>query len=115
MCELLSFFVESALNPTCWAVLSEERDTCCLVAREHEIFRLRQGDSVCTVHNVSFSNSFRSIIMMSVSYNNRFVALYTDNGVVWMGTANLQTKLCEFQTNRLERPTQIEWYKEICS
>lgn len=46
---------------------------------------------------------------MSVSYNHRFLALYTDNGIVWMGTPNLEKKYCEFNTNRSEKPTQIEW------
>lgn len=100
---------ESALNPTSWTVLSEERNTCCLVACERELYRLRQGDNLCAVCSVSFESNYKSIIMMSVSYNHSFIALYTDNGVVWMGTSNLQTKCCEFQTNRSERPTQIEW------
>lgn len=98
------------MDPTSWAVISEERNTCCLVARENELFKLRQGDSVCSMLNVSIENEFKSITSMSVSYNHRFLALYTNNGIVWMGTTDLQTKYCEFKTNQTEKPKQIEWF-----
>lgn len=100
---------ESALDPTCWTIINEERNTCSLVARERELFKLRQGDSVCSVQNVSIENNFKSIIAMSVSYNHRYLAIYTNNGIVWMGTSDLQTKYCEFNTNQTELPRQIEW------
>lgn len=73
------------------------------------MFKLSQGYSVCAVQTVSFENEFQSIVAMSVSYNHRFLALYTNNGIVWMGTSNLQTKYCEFKTNQTEKPKQIEW------
>lgn len=101
---------ESILDPTCWAIINEDRNTCSLVAREHEVFKLSQGYSVCAVQSVSFENEFQSIVAMSVSYNHRFLALYTNNGIVWMGTSNLQTKYCEFKTNQTEKPKQIEWF-----
>lgn len=100
---------ESILDPTCWAIINEDRNTCGLVAREHEVFKLSQGYSVCAVQSVSIENEFQSIVAMSVSYNHRFLALYTNNGIVWMGTSNLQTKYCEFKTNQTEKPKQIEW------
>lgn len=117
-------FPESILDPTCWAIINEDRNTCCLVAREHELFKLSQGYSVCSVQSVSIEKEFKSIIAMSVSYNHRFLALYTNNGIVWMGTSNLQTKYCEFKTNQSEKPKQIEWlvgwtikislFRELC-
>lgn len=103
-----SLIVESILDPSCWTIINEDRNTCSLVARQHELFKLTQGYSVCTMQSVTFDNKFKSIIIMSVSYNNRFLALYTDSGVVWMGTTSLEKK-CEFNTNRTEKPTQIEW------
>lgn len=103
------FHTESILDPTCWAIINEDRNTCSLVAREHEVFKLSQGYSVCSVQPVSFENEFQSIVAMAVSYNHRFLALYTNNGIVWMGTSDLQTKYCEFKTNQTEKPKQIEW------
>lgn len=100
---------ESISNPTCWAIMNEERNTCSLVAREKEIYKLRQGDSICTALSVSIENEFSSIILMSVSYNHRFLALYTNTGILWMGTSDMKTKYCEFKTNQTDRPKQIEW------
>lgn len=97
------------MDPTYWTIVTEERNTCCFVAREHELFKLRQGDSVCSLQNVSFEKEFKSIIMISVSYNHKFLAIYTNNGVIWLGSSDLKTKYCEFDTNRSEKPKQIEW------
>lgn len=101
--------IESVLDPTCWTILTEDRNTSCLIAREHEIFKLRQGDSVCSQQSVSFEKAFKSIMLMSVSYNQRYLALMTNNGILWLGSSNLKTKFCEFDTNQPERPRQIEW------
>ncbi len=46
---------------------------------------------------------------MSVSYNHAYIALYTNNGIVWMGSSDLETKFCEFNTGRTERLLQISW------
>jgi hypothetical protein len=39
----------------------------------------------------------------------RHIAFYTNNGYLWMGSADLRTKYCEFNTGRTETPKQIEW------
>lgn len=88
----------------------EDKFTYCIVAREKEIIKLAQGDNACTMHTVQIEKPFNSIIKMSVSYNHRYLALYTDNGIVWLGTTDMRTKFCEFDTGRSkERPKQIEW------
>ena len=79
------------------------------MAREKELFKLRQGDSVCSLLKVSFENSFKSIVAISVSYNHKYLALYTNNGILWMGSADLKTKYCEFNTGRTENVKQMEW------
>lgn len=101
--------LESIVDPTCWETVIEERNTFCLVAREKELLKLRQGDSVCSVKNVSFDRDYNSIVAMSVSYNHAYIALYTNNGIVWMGSSDLETKFCEFDTGRTERLLQIGW------
>lgn len=92
--------------------MSEDRNTCCLVARERELFKLRQGDSVCMLQTVSFDKEYNSITAMFVSYNHQSLALYTNTGIVWMGSSDLKTKYCEFDTNRSEKPRQIEWIQD---
>lgn len=52
---------------------------------------------------------YREIRLISVSFNNRHVAICTNTGILWMGTSCLRTKYCEFNTGRTEMPKQIEW------
>ncbi|GAB0090509.1 Vacuolar protein sorting-associated protein 16 homolog [Sergentomyia squamirostris] len=100
---------KSIADPNCWDIVTEERNTFALVSREREIFKLQQGVSVCMPVNISMQNDYKSFLMMSVSFNQRDLALYTNSGHIWMGSSNLKTKYCEFDTGRTERPKQIEW------
>lgn len=105
----IASITESVLDPTAWTTLMEERNTSCLIARDHELFKLRQGDSVCSLQTASFEKAFKSIILISVSYNQSSLALMTNNGILWLGSSDLKAKYCEFDTNQTERPRQIEW------
>lgn len=87
----------------------EDRKTTCLITREQELFKVKQDENVCTALGVSFDSEFKAIRMMSVSFNNRHIALCTNTGILWMGTSDLRTKYCEFNTGRTEMPKQIEW------
>lgn len=64
---------------------------------------------MCSVKNVSFDKDYNSIVAMSVSYNHAYIALYTNNGIVWMGSSDLETKFCEFNTGRTEKLLQMSW------
>lgn len=97
------------MEPTCWEIISSDRDTYCLVASDKEIYKLRQGDSVCSQLSISLERDYQIIVAMSVSYNHKYLALYTNRGTVWMGTSDLKIKYCEFDTGRSERPRQIAW------
>lgn len=37
------------------------------------------------------------------------MALCTNTGIIWLGTTDMKTKFCEFDTHRSECPKQIEW------
>lgn len=54
-------------------------------------------------------NEFENIIMISISYNHKHLAVYTNTGYIWMGSADMKTKYCEFNTGRNEKPRQMEW------
>ncbi|XP_055381224.1 vacuolar protein sorting-associated protein 16 homolog [Condylostylus longicornis] len=100
---------KSAVDPTWWEIVSEERNTFCLVAREKELLKLVRGQTACNTYVTLFEKPFKSIILMSTSFNHRYLAIYTNNGIIWLGTTDLKTKFCEFDTGRSERPKQIEW------
>lgn len=108
---LLSELPRSNIHPTSWAVLSEERSTDILVARETELFKLKQDE-----HNVStmieldrHSHSFTSILHISISFNGRHLVFFTDAGYLWLGSSDLRTKYSEIETNIASKPKQLVW------
>ena len=46
---------------------------------------------------------------LSVSPNGRFVALYTDDGKVWVVTSDFQEKLSEYDTRAKTIPKDLQW------
>ncbi|KAI9671303.1 MAG: hypothetical protein M1831_004212 [Alyxoria varia] len=46
---------------------------------------------------------------MSVSPNGRFIALYTDDGKVWVITSDFQDKLSEYDTRARTVPKDMQW------
>lgn len=97
------------MDPTSWCVVIEERKTACLIVREQEVYKVKQDTNICTQIAISFKNEFKAIRYAAVSFNNRYVAFCTNTGIIWMGTSDLKTKFCEFDTHRSEMPKQIEW------
>ncbi|KAL7029066.1 hypothetical protein ACKWTF_006087 [Chironomus riparius] len=106
---LLPEIPKSMLDPSSWAILIEDRKTTCLIAREQELFRVKQDENICSAVIFSIDSDYKAIRFISVSFNARHVALYTNTGFLWMGTSDLRTKYCEFNTGRMELPKQIEW------
>lgn len=46
---------------------------------------------------------------MAVSFNARHLALFTDSGILWLGSTDLRTKYCEIDTGTIYRPKQLLW------
>ena len=56
-----------------------------------------------------FSEPVSLIVEMAVSQNNRHVALFAKNGILWIGSADLKKRYCEFDTKCLSEPKQLVW------
>lgn len=106
---MIQFSLESILDPSSWTIMVEDRKTTCWIAREQELFKVKQDDNICTAVGISFEFEYKSIRCMSVSFNNRHIAMCTNTGILWMGSSDLRKKYCEFNTGRTEMPKQIEW------
>uniref|UniRef100_A0A0K8U911 Vacuolar protein sorting-associated protein 16 homolog n=1 Tax=Bactrocera latifrons TaxID=174628 RepID=A0A0K8U911_BACLA len=100
---------KSASDCLCWEIITEERNTYCLLGRDQEVVKLFPGESVGTITRNLFDRPFERILLMSVSYNHQNLALYTNNGLLWLGTVDMKRKFCEFDTGRKDVPRQIEW------
>ncbi|RZC42147.1 vacuolar protein sorting-associated protein 16 -like protein, partial [Asbolus verrucosus] len=100
----------SSVHPTSWVVISDDPHTEVLIAREKELFRLKQDEHHTSIMlEPDITNNYSSILEMSVSFNARHVALFTDSGYLWLGSSNLRTKYCEIDTNIIHKPKQLVW------
>lgn len=95
--------------PSSWCVLASDREPKVLAASEDEIYLLKWGGDCTQLHPTQLNAKVSSFIEMSASLNGKYVVLYTDSGVMWMGSSNLQTKFCEFNTMNGSRPRHLLW------
>uniref|UniRef100_A0A9J7ZN93 Vacuolar protein sorting-associated protein 16 homolog n=1 Tax=Cyprinus carpio carpio TaxID=630221 RepID=A0A9J7ZN93_CYPCA len=94
--------------PSCWAVLTQDRQSKVLVASGPHLFIL--DNTACTpVTPPGLSPQASSIVHMCVSFSYKYLALLTDSGHVWMGTSNLKEKLSEVDTKIKGSPKQMAW------
>ncbi|XP_075772198.1 vacuolar protein sorting-associated protein 16 homolog [Pelodiscus sinensis] len=94
--------------PSCWAVLSQDRVTLILLAVGQDLYLL-DSTSCSVVTPPGMSPHAGAYVQMAVSFNYRYLALLTDTGSIWMGTASLKEKLGEFSCDFRAAPRQMVW------
>ncbi|XP_077638799.1 vacuolar protein sorting-associated protein 16 homolog [Lonchura striata] len=94
--------------PPCWAVLAQDRVTMVLLAMGQELFLL-DNTSCSVLTPPGLSPSAGPFLRLAVSFTHRHLALFSDSGTVWMGTASLKEKFCEFNTGVRSPPRQMVW------
>uniref|UniRef100_A0A8C8WJD6 Vacuolar protein sorting-associated protein 16 homolog n=1 Tax=Panthera leo TaxID=9689 RepID=A0A8C8WJD6_PANLE len=94
--------------PSCWTALCQDRVAHILLAVGPDLYLLDQ--SACSAVTPSgLAPGVSSFLQMAVSFTYRHLALFTDTGYIWMGTASLKEKLCEFNCNIRAPPKQMVW------
>ncbi|XP_038835641.1 vacuolar protein sorting-associated protein 16 homolog isoform X3 [Salvelinus namaycush] len=94
--------------PSCWAVLTQDRQTKVLLANGADLYIL--DNTSCTpVTPPGLSPQACSIVNMAVSFSYKYLALFTDSGHLWMGSANFKDKLSEVDTKVRTPPKQMVW------
>ncbi|KFB37904.1 AGAP000529-PA-like protein [Anopheles sinensis] len=99
--------ITSALSA--WEMVCKDRTTSCLLAMGNEITVVRLGDNAFASHAVAMKSEFKSIALMSVSFDHQHVAMLTNTGCVWMGSSDLKQKYGEFATGRQDKPIHLAW------
>ncbi|KYO29943.1 vacuolar sorting-associated protein 16-like protein [Alligator mississippiensis] len=94
--------------PSCWAVLFQDRVTVILLATGQELYLL-DNTSCNAMTPPGLSPQAGAYLQMAVSFNYRYVALYTDTGYIWMGTATFKEKLGEFSCDIRAPPREMVW------
>ncbi|KAE8628373.1 hypothetical protein XENTR_v10007488 [Xenopus tropicalis] len=94
--------------PTCWTVLFNDRVPLVLAAVGPDLYLL--DNTSCTAVTLpGMSPLAGSALQMAVSFNYKYLAVFTDTGYIWMGTASLTDKLCEFSSDLRQAPKQMAW------
>ncbi|XP_046845974.1 vacuolar protein sorting-associated protein 16 homolog [Xenia sp. Carnegie-2017] len=93
--------------PNSWITIPEERGSRVLVAVESFLFSLTIENVVKL--NPEISSEINAITEMALSVNNKYLALFADTGLVWIGSSDLKTVYCEFNTRQTSRPEQLAW------
>ncbi|KAK0048197.1 vacuolar protein sorting-associated protein 16 [Biomphalaria pfeifferi] len=94
--------------PACWTVVLLDRQPRALVAKGEELFLVDQGGQYQN-QRPDLSENSGAIIAMAVSFNSKFLALFTQQGLIWIGTSDIQNKYCEFNTKSFQPPQQLVW------
>ncbi|KAK9884938.1 hypothetical protein WA026_009174 [Henosepilachna vigintioctopunctata] len=98
------------LKPNCWGIIAEEPQTEVLMACGKDLYRLKQDEHHTSVLlEPDISRPFNAIIMMSISFNARHIALFTDSGCIWLGSTNFRNKYYEIDTDIQYIPKQLMW------
>lgn len=106
----LSEIPKSPSDPKSWEVVSEELSTEVLLARDKELYRLKQDEHhTSAMLQPDVSHDYTGILEMTVSLNARHLCFFTDSGHLWLGSTDLRHKYCEIDTNTVHRPKQLVW------
>ena len=94
--------------PSCWSVISTSAHTRVLLAREADLYLLDSG-GLCDKQMVPVTGDVESYIEIAISFNHKYLALFTSSGILWIGSSDLQHVYCEFDTKCHTRPLQLVW------
>ncbi|KAI8484680.1 Vacuolar protein sorting-associated protein 16 [Branchiostoma belcheri] len=120
--------------PSSWVVISQDRQSRVLLARENDLYLLdhggqysrqdrqsrvlltRENDLYLLDHGGQYSRQLAPVSQqveayteMAVSFNNKYLALFTNTGLLWIGSSDLERAYCEFDTKCPQRPKQLAW------
>jgi hypothetical protein len=54
------------------------------------------------------------IIFMSISSNGKFIASFNENGLLYVHSIDLSSKICEYQVKEQSTPNQVLWCGSDC-
>ena len=78
-------------GPSAWLMLNQDRQSRALVASSTQLFLLDHGGQYQEQILAHGSSSvFRAYTAMAVSFNNKYLALFTDTGLLWIGSSDMQ-------------------------
>ncbi|KAJ8307571.1 hypothetical protein KUTeg_015655 [Tegillarca granosa] len=95
-------------KPSSWTIINLDRQSRALVAKGNELYLIDHGGQY-QLQTPEIQSEVTEYVDMAVSYNNKYLALFTDKGVIWIGSSDLQKVYCEFNTKSVQPPQQLAW------
>ncbi|XP_066993327.2 vacuolar protein sorting-associated protein 16 homolog isoform X2 [Anabrus simplex] len=95
--------------PSSWCIISEDRQTRVLLAKDKDLFFLSPSDTSPEPVTPEVGENIKTVVEIAVSQNNRHVALFSDSGHLWIGSADLRKNYRDFNTKCPSRPKQLVW------
>jgi len=102
---------ENGIPITAWSVISTKKQpTAIIAAKETSVYLISasQWQEVFPSFS-SVAGTKSSITSISVSLDGCNVALLTESGMLWLGSADFSIKYCEFVSGLVAKPKQIVW------
>ncbi|XP_026744401.1 vacuolar protein sorting-associated protein 16 homolog [Trichoplusia ni] len=90
---------------SCWCAISSGF----LVCRDKEIYKCQLGESRAVLMRFDIQNSYTQILSIVASQNGKHVAFFTDSGILWIGSADFETKTSEIDTGYIKQPKELMW------
>ncbi|XP_045485146.1 vacuolar protein sorting-associated protein 16 homolog [Pieris rapae] len=102
------------LTISCWCVLSSGQHSSSqisiLICRDKEVFKCQLGETRAILNmKAEFRNPYTQVLSIVPSQNGRHVALFTDSGFLWIGSADFKNKYCEIDTGFIKQPKELVW------
>lgn len=85
------FYTGLDAPPSSWCVIGGDRQNHILLARDKRLYKLDRSDMQQEILETK-TKEVNAFIEMAVSFDNRFLALFSDTGLLWIGSSDLQVK-----------------------
>ncbi|KAL8612978.1 hypothetical protein ACOMHN_001061 [Nucella lapillus] len=96
-------------TPNCWDVVVMDRQVRALVGKGSELYIVDQGGQYQKQEPKTDKDDLGDYLDMAVSFNHKFVVLFTSKGFIWMGSSDLMNCFAEFETKSPAKPHQLAW------
>lgn len=90
---------------SCWCVISSGF----LVCRDKEIYKCQLGESRAVLMPPDIKSPYTQILSIVSSQNGMHVALFTDSGMLWIGSSDFKTAYSEIDTGFIKQPKELMW------
>ncbi|GBP47948.1 Vacuolar protein sorting-associated protein 16 homolog [Eumeta japonica] len=95
---------------TAWCVMSTMTSVVgFLVCRDKEIYKCQLGESRAFIMRPDIKSAYTQILCIVPSHNGKHVVLFTDSGILWIGSADFQSTYTEIDTGYLKQPKELVW------